>query len=146
MRKLSAFNIASILPGVAFLYAPIAFLVVHSFNASGLVATWGGWSLRWYGELAGDGPLLEAAFVSLRLAFVVATAATILGALAAIALVRFGRFRGRLVFTTMIYSPLVMPEVIAGSPWCCCSWLSPSIAVFGRSPSRIPPWRCASLL
>jgi putrescine transport system permease protein len=114
MRKLSAFNIASILPGVAFLYAPIAFLVVHSFNASGLVATWGGWSLRWYGELAGDGPLLEAAFVSLRLAFVVATAATILGALAAIALVRFGRFRGRLVFTTMIYSPLVMPEVIAG--------------------------------
>jgi putrescine transport system permease protein len=114
MRKVSAFNIVSILAGLAFLYLPIVILVIYSFNASRLVTVWGGWSLHWYGELAGDGPLLESAFISLRLAIVAATAATILGTLAAIAHVRFGRFRGRLLFTAMIYSPLVMPEVITG--------------------------------
>jgi putrescine transport system permease protein len=114
MRKVSAFNIGAILIGIVFLYLPIVVLVVYSFNASRLVAVWGGWSTRWYSELAGDAPILDAAFISIRLALVSASAATVLGTLAALALVRFGRFRGRLVFASMIYAPLVMPEVITG--------------------------------
>src|SRR5208282_2129707 len=114
MRKVSAFNFAAILLGVAFLYLPIVILVIYSFNASRLVAVWGGWSTHWYAELIDDAPLLESAFISFRLAFVSASAATVLGTLAAVALVRFGRFRGRLVFSAMIYAPLVMPEVITG--------------------------------
>jgi len=114
MRKVSAFNLAAILIGVAFLYLPIAVLVIYSFNASRLVAVWGGWSTRWYAELAGDAPLIDSALISIRVALVAATASTILGTLAAVALVRFGRFRGRLVFASMIYAPLVMPEVITG--------------------------------
>jgi putrescine transport system permease protein len=114
MRRVSLFNVLAILLGVAFLYAPIVILVVYSFNGSRLVAVWGGWSTRWYAELAGDSAILDAAFISLRVAFVSATAATLLGTLAALALVRFGRFRGRLPFASMIYAPLVMPEVITG--------------------------------
>jgi putrescine transport system permease protein len=114
MRKVSAFNLAAIVLGLAFLYLPIVILVIYSFNASQLVAVWGGWSTRWYAELINDVPLLDAAFISIRLALVSASAATILGTLAAVALVRFGRFRGRLLFASMIYAPLVMPEVITG--------------------------------
>ena len=114
MRKVSAVNVAAILIGIAFLYLPIVVLVIYSFNASRLVAVWGGWSTRWYAELIGDAPLIDSAFISLRLALVSASAATILGTLAALALVRFGRFRGRLLFAAMIYAPLVMPEVITG--------------------------------
>jgi putrescine transport system permease protein len=114
MRRASAFNLAAIVLGIAFLYLPIAILVIYSFNASRLVAVWGGWSTRWYVELLQDAPLLESAFISIRLALTAATAATILGTLAALALVRFGRFRGRLLFAAMIYAPLVMPEVITG--------------------------------
>jgi putrescine transport system permease protein len=114
MRKLSAFNLGAIGLGIAFLYLPIVILVIYSFNASRLVGVWGGWSTRWYAALADDAPLLDAAFTSIRLALISATAATILGTLAAVALVRFGRFRGRLLFASMIYAPLVMPEVITG--------------------------------
>jgi putrescine transport system permease protein len=114
MRKISAFNLAAIVFGIAFLYLPIVVLVIYSFNASRLVAVWGGWSMHWYVELINDAPLLESALISLRLALVSASAATILGTLAALALVRFGRFRGRLLFAAMIYAPLVMPEVITG--------------------------------
>ena len=114
MRKVSAFNLAAIVLGLVFLYLPIVILVIYSFNASRLVAVWGGWSTHWYAELFNDVPLLDSAFISLRLALLSATAATILGTLAAMALVRFGRFRGRLLFVSMIYAPLVMPEVITG--------------------------------
>jgi putrescine transport system permease protein len=114
MRKASAVNLAAIGLGLAFLYLPIVILVIYSFNASRLVAVWGGWSMRWYAQLAGDISLLESAFISLRIALVSASAATVLGTLAAVALVRFGRFRGRLPFAAMIYAPLVMPEVITG--------------------------------
>jgi putrescine transport system permease protein len=114
MRKVSAFNVATLAAGMAFLYLPIAILVIYSFNASRLVTVWGGWSLHWYGELLADEPLVSSALISLRLALTAATAATILGTLAALALVRFGRFRGRLLFSAMIYAPLVMPEVITG--------------------------------
>ena len=114
MRKVSTFNLAAILVGIAFLYLPIAVLVIYSFNASRLVAVWGGWSTRWYVELLNDRPLLDAASISVRLALTSATVATILGTMAALALVRFGRFRGRLLFAAMVYAPLVMPEVITG--------------------------------
>lgn len=115
MRKgLSRFNLTTLALGFAFLYLPIAILVIYSFNASRLVTVWGGWSMRWYVELMSDQAMLDAAWVTLRIAFLSATAATVLGTLAAIALVRFGRFRGRLLFSGMIYAPLVMPEVITG--------------------------------
>jgi putrescine transport system permease protein len=114
MRRVSAVNFAAIILGIAFLYLPIVVLVIYSFNASRLVAVWGGWSTRWYAELIGDAPILDAAFISIRLALVSASAATILGTLAALALARFGRFRGRLPFAAMIYAPLVMPEVVTG--------------------------------
>ena len=114
MRRASWFNVASVALGLAFLYLPIVILVIFSFNASRLVTVWGGWSTRWYVELFQDGAMLEAAWVTLRIAVVSATAATVLGTLAAIALVRLGRFRGRLLFSGMIYAPLVMPEVITG--------------------------------
>jgi putrescine transport system permease protein len=114
MRKASWFNVASVTFGLAFLYLPIAILVIYSFNASRLVTVWGGWSPRWYAELLEDRAMLEAAWVTLRIAFISATAATVLGTLAAIALVRLGRFRGRVLFSGMVFAPLVMPEVITG--------------------------------
>jgi len=89
MRKgLSSFNLVSAALGLAFLYLPIAILVIYSFNASRLVTVWGGWSLAWYRELLADGAMLESAWVSVRVALVSATAATILGTLAAVALAR----------------------------------------------------------
>jgi putrescine transport system permease protein len=113
-RGLSWFNVTSVALGLAFLYLPIVILVVYSFNASRLVTVWGGWSTRWYAELAGDAAMLESAWISLRIAVLSASAATLLGTLAAVALVRGGRFRGRLLFAGMTYAPLVMPEVITG--------------------------------
>ena len=113
-RGLSFFNVASLALGLAFLYLPLAVLVIYSFNDSRLVTVWGGWSLRWYGELLHDAPLLQAAWISLRVAALSATAATVLGTLAALALTRLGRFRTRTLFAGMVYAPLVMPEVITG--------------------------------
>jgi putrescine transport system permease protein len=114
MRKASWFNVGSLALGLGFLYLPIVVLVIYSFNASRLVTVWAGWSTRWYVELLGDTPMLDSAWVTLRLALLSASVATVLGTLAAVALVRFGRFRGRLLFSGMIYAPIVMPEVIIG--------------------------------
>ena len=113
-RDLSAFNVIALALGLAFLYLPMTILVIYSFNASRLVTVWGGWSTRWYVELLDDAAILEAAATTLRIAVLSATAATVLGTLAAIALVRAGRFRGRTLFTGLVYAPLVMPEVITG--------------------------------
>ncbi len=114
VKRASWFNLAAVALGLTFLYLPIAILIIYSFNESRLVTVWGGWSVRWYRELLNDGPVLAAAWVSLRIAFLSATLATILGTLAALALVRVGRFRGRMAFSAMVYAPLVMPEVIIG--------------------------------
>jgi putrescine transport system permease protein len=111
---LSRFNLIALALGFAFLYLPIVILVIYSFNASRLVTVWGGWSLRWYHEFFNDGAMLDAAWMSLRVAAVSATAATILGTLAAVALTRGERFKGRTLFSGMLYAPLVMPEVITG--------------------------------
>jgi putrescine transport system permease protein len=100
--------------GIALLYVPILALIGYSFNASPLVNVWGGFSTAWYGQLLHNRQLLEAALLSLEVALAASTAAIVLGTLAAIALVRFARFRGRLLLTGMVNAPLVMPEVITG--------------------------------
>jgi len=113
-RGPTLFNITSLTLGFAFLYLPIVLLVIYSFNAGKNVAIWEGWSTKWYGELLRDQQLLDAAWVTVRVAFLSASVATVLGTLGAIALVRGGRFRGRSLFSGMLSAPLVLPEVILG--------------------------------
>lgn len=100
--------------GYAFLYVPIVILVIFSFNESRLVTVWAGFSTKWYGELLRDRQMLEAAWMSLKIAFFTATAATMLGTLAGLIMARFGRFRGHNLFAGLITAPLVMPDVIIG--------------------------------
>ena len=114
MKRTSWFNVTAVTLGMAFLYLPILLLVIYSFNASKLVTVWGGFSTEWYAELFRNQALLDAAWVTLRVALISATLATVLGTLAAIALVRHGRFKGRSLFSGMVYAPLVMPDVITG--------------------------------
>ncbi|GAB2185800.1 ABC transporter permease [Roseibium sp. LAB1] len=108
------FNITSLVAGFSFLYLPIVLLVIYSFNESRLVTVWGGFSTKWYASLLQNDQLLDAAWVTLRVAFASATLATIIGTIAALVLVRSGRFVGRSLFSGMIFAPLVMPEVILG--------------------------------
>jgi putrescine transport system permease protein len=112
--RLSRFNVVSLSLGLAFLYLPIVILVIYSFNASRLVTVWGGWSLRWYREFFQDKAMIDAAWMSLGVAATSATIATLLGTLAAVALSRGEGFKGRTLFSGMLYAPLVMPEVITG--------------------------------
>lgn len=114
MRRQSRF-IGSVLAfGYAFLYIPLVLVVVYSFNDSSIATVWGGFSTRWYTELLRNEQILDAAFLSLRIALTSATIATVLGTMAGIALARFRRFKGRMLFSGMITSPMVMPEVITG--------------------------------
>src|SRR5258707_4781476 len=113
VNAISRFNVTSLALGLAFLYLPIVILVIYSFNASRLVTVWGGWSLRWYHEFFNDRAMLDAAWMSLRVGAVSATLATLLGTLAAVGLARGERFKGRALFFGMLYSPLVMAEVIS---------------------------------
>src|ERR1700754_3362164 len=114
INRMTPFNVTALALGLAFLYLPIVILVIYSFNDSRLVTVWGGWSLRWYREFFNDRAMLDAAWMSLRVAAVSATIATVLGTLGAVALTRGERFRGRTLFSGMLYAPLVMPEVITG--------------------------------
>ena len=100
--------------GIALLYIPMLVMIGYSFNSSPLVGVWGGFSTRWYSALVGNEQLMSAAWLSVRVGFVAATAAMVLGTLAAIALVRFKSFHGRLALTAMVNAPLVMPEIITG--------------------------------
>jgi putrescine transport system permease protein len=113
-RHVSPALLSVLLFGIALLYLPILVLIGYSFNASPLVNVWGGFSTAWYGQLLHNRQLLEAALLSLQVAVAASTGAVILGTLAATALVRFGRFRGRLLLTGMVNAPLVMPEIITG--------------------------------
>jgi len=113
-KHFSWFNLGSLILGFGFLYAPIVILIVYSFNDSRLVTVWGGFSTRWYGELLQNEGILDAAWVTLRVAFLSSTVAVVLGTMAALLLARFGRFPGRTLFSGMIYAPLVMPDVIIG--------------------------------
>ncbi len=113
-RRFSWFNATSLSLGFAFLYLPMVILVIFSFNESKLVTVWAGFSTKWYGELLHNQAFLDAAWVTLKVAVVSSTLATVLGTMAAYVLVRAGRFAGRTLFSGMIYAPLVMPEVITG--------------------------------
>ena len=114
MKKQSRFAFSVLVFGYAFLYIPLASVIVYSFNDSKLATVWGGFSTRWYVELFKNEQILDAAFLSLRIATTSATLATIFGTMAGLILVRFGRFHGQTLFSVMITAPLVMPEVITG--------------------------------
>jgi putrescine transport system permease protein len=106
--------LAILFVGIAILYIPILVLITYSFNASPLVNVWGGFSTAWYGQLLHNRQVLEAALLSVEVGFVASTGAVIMGTLAAIALIRFSAFPGRLLLTGMVNAPLVMPEIITG--------------------------------
>ncbi|HYE50288.1 MAG TPA: ABC transporter permease subunit [Azospirillaceae bacterium] len=110
----SGFLKGALVAGLLFLYIPIALLIVLSFNENRLVTVWTGFSVKWYGELMGNQQLLNAAWLSLKIAFLTANGAVVLGTMAGMMLARFGAFKGRALFSGMVSAPLVMPEVILG--------------------------------
>jgi len=112
--RASTLLLAVCIAGFVFLYAPIVSLIVFSFNENKLATVWSGFSTQWYVALFQNPAILGAAWISLKVAVVSATLATILGTLAAYVLVRFGRFRTRSLLTGMSAAPLVMPDVITG--------------------------------
>lgn len=114
MKKSSSFLLSALAFGYAFLYVPLILVIVYSFNNSRISTVWGGFSTRWYAALWQNEQVLEATWLSLRIGVTSATLATVLGTMAGLALARFGRFRGRTLFSGMITSPMVMPEVITG--------------------------------
>jgi putrescine transport system permease protein len=117
LRSRGVFSRGALVLGLVFLYVPILSMIVYSFNNSRLVTVWDAAhspTLKWYGVLFSDGEVLDAAWLSLRVAVCAATAATILGTLAGMALARFGAFRGRSLLVGMTTAPIVMPEVISG--------------------------------
>jgi putrescine transport system permease protein len=114
MRQRSAFLSICLWAGFAFLYVPLVSLVIYSFNKSRLATLWGGFSTEWYGKLFANAQIIDAALLSIRIAAVSATIATVLGTMAGFALARFTRFRGRTMFSGLVSAPLVMPEVITG--------------------------------
>jgi putrescine transport system permease protein len=109
-----AFRSSMLFIGFFFLYAPILSLIVYSFNASQLVTVWAGFSFRWYIELFQDQEMIDAALMSLRIAFYTACASVVLGTMASLVMTRFRSFRGKTLFSGLITAPLVMPEVILG--------------------------------
>ena len=113
-NRVSPFLISVLCIGIAVLYIPMLVLIGYSFNASPLVSVWGGFSTGWYTQLVHNEQILDAAWLSLKIGVMVSTGAVILGTLAAIALVRFKLFRGRLLLTGMVNAPLVMPEIVTG--------------------------------
>jgi putrescine transport system permease protein len=113
-QRRSLFLLTAVTLGFAFLYVPILSMMFYSFNASRLVTVWGGFSTKWYGVLMDDRDLLRGLLLSVRIALLTACIAVVIGTLAALALARFGRFRGRTLFSGVVTAPLVMPEVITG--------------------------------
>lgn len=114
MNRRPVFLICVLCFGFAFFYIPILSMIVYSFNGSRLVTVWGGFSTRWYVALWNNRQIIDAAILSIKIAVVSATFATILGTMAGFALARFRRFRGRTLFAGLTTAPLVMPEVITG--------------------------------
>ena len=114
MNRRPTFLITALCFGFAFLYVPILSMMVYSFNGSRLATVWGGFSMKWYVSLLSNEKVIDALILSLKIAFISASVATILGTMAGIALVRFGKFRGRSLFSGLVTAPLIMPEVITG--------------------------------
>ncbi|WP_037407923.1 ABC transporter permease subunit [Snodgrassella communis] len=113
-NKSSWFLRSVLILGLAFLYMPLVILVIYSFNNSRLVTVWGGFSTQWYGKLLQNEQILDAAWLSVRIALCSAAAAVILGTLAGYALARIKRFRGNTLFAGMVSAPMVMPDIITG--------------------------------
>ena len=114
MRQRSTFLFSVLCFGFAFFYIPIISMIVFSFNKSRLATVWGGFSVEWYFKLFKNAQIIKAATLSLEIAVISATFATILGTMAGMALARFSRFRGRTLFSGLVSAPLIMPEVITG--------------------------------
>ena len=114
MNRRPVFLISMLCFGFAFFYIPILSMVVFSFNNARLATVWGGFSTKWYEKLFHNVQVLKALTLSLEIALISATVATILGTMAGIALARFRKFRGRTVFSGLVTAPLIMPEVITG--------------------------------
>lgn len=114
MQRRSSTLLIAVTLGFAFLYGPIVWLIIYSFNESRLATVWSGFSTKWYGALLENEQILSAAYLSLEIAFISASLALVLGTLAAFALVRFKQFKGRLTLSGAVTAPLVMPEVITG--------------------------------
>ncbi len=114
MTRRPTFLLSVLAFGFAFFYVPILSMIVYSFNASRLATVWGGFSTKWYVSLWSNDKVIDALILSLKIALVSATLATILGTMAAIALVQLGKFRGRTLFSGLVTAPLIMPEVITG--------------------------------
>jgi putrescine transport system permease protein len=114
VKRRSTFLVTMLCFGFAFFYIPILSMIVYSFNSSRLATVWGGFSTRWYVSLLSNDQVIDALILSLKIALVSATIATILGTMAGIALARFTKFRGRILFSGLVVAPLVMPEVITG--------------------------------
>ncbi|HOZ34650.1 MAG TPA: ABC transporter permease subunit [Tabrizicola sp.] len=114
MKRRSTFLVTVMCFGFAFFYIPILSMIVYSFNASRLATVWGGFSTKWYVSLLSNQQVLDALVLSLKIAVVSATVATILGTMAGITLARFTKFRGRTLFSGLVTAPLIMPEVITG--------------------------------
>jgi putrescine transport system permease protein len=114
MNRRPTFLITVLCFGFAFFYIPILSMIVYSFNASRLATVWGGFSTKWYVSLMSNQKVIDALLLSLKIALVSATIATILGTMAGITLARFTKFRGRTLFSGLVTAPLIMPEVITG--------------------------------
>ena len=114
MIRRAPFAFTVLVFGYAFLYLPIAVLIIYSFNESQLVTVWAGFSTKWWGALFDNEAMLRAAWLSLRVALVSATAAALLGLAAGYALARVPRFFGRTLFSSLVIAPMVMPEVVMG--------------------------------
>lgn len=114
MKRSPVFLITVLCFGFAFLYIPILSMIVYSFNASRLATVWGGFSTKWYVSLLSNKQVMDALILSLKIAIISATFATILGTMAGIALARFRKFKGRVIFSGLVTAPLIMPEVITG--------------------------------
>lgn len=135
----SPWRIAILIIGFTFLYAPMLMLVIYSFNSSKLVTVWAGWSTRWYSELFHDDAMMSAVGLSLTIAALAATMACVLGTIAALVMVRFGRFRGANGFAFMITARWLCRTSSPACRYCCClsRWRTPSAGqrIAGCSPS-----------
>jgi putrescine transport system permease protein len=117
MKSHGLFSRAMLVFGLVFLYVPILSMVVFSFNNSRLVTVWDSANsptVKWYAALMSNDQILDAAWLSIKIAVIAASSAVVLGTLAGVALARFGAFRGRALLAGMTTAPLVMPEVITG--------------------------------
>lgn len=114
MTRRPVFLISVLAFGFAFFYIPILSMMVYSFNASRLATVWGGFSTKWYVSLFSNKQVIDALLLSLKIALISSSVATVIGAMAGIVLARFSRFRGRTLFSGLVIAPLIMPEVITG--------------------------------